>query len=181
MSKPKPFTACSSSSSPVTVTEKNGGERETAGGPRSRPKLSTFRAAPRRHVALLPSASEASSCSGLVTAWSLLLLPLQAREGPPPPAATPLESGTAQARSKVRLARACRMPSRAYIKRLSMLLQSNSGCFDRRGGNGCERERGGVPMKMHLVTRRHQWRASHSAVSRPLPAFSLHCLPPEYI
>ena len=57
-------------------------------------------------------------------------------------------------------ARACRMPSRAYIKRLSMLLQSDSGCFDRRGGNGCERERGGVPMKMHLVTPRHQWRAS---------------------
>nr|CAN73528.1 hypothetical protein VITISV_035795 [Vitis vinifera] len=32
---------------------------------------------------------EACSC-GL--AWSLLLLPLQAREGPPPPAATPPES-----------------------------------------------------------------------------------------
>ena len=46
MSKPKPFITCSSSSSPVTVTEKNGGEREIAGGPRSRPRLSTFRAAP---------------------------------------------------------------------------------------------------------------------------------------
>ena len=67
---------------------------------------------------------EARSC-GL--AWSLLLLPLQAREGPPPPAATPPESGAAQARSKVRLARACRMPSRAYVKRLSMLPQLGSG------------------------------------------------------
>ena len=127
MSKPKPFITCSSSSSPVTVTKKNGGERETAGGPRSRPRLSTFRVTPRRHVALLPLASEASSSSSLVTAWSLLLLPLQAREGLPPPAATSPESGTTQARSKVRLARACRMPSRAYVKRLSMLPQSDSG------------------------------------------------------
>ena len=32
---------------------------------------------------------------------------------------------------------ACRMPSHAYIKRLSMLPQLDSGCLDRRGGNGC--------------------------------------------
>ena len=99
----------------ATATEKNGGERERPrGGPRSRPRLSTFRAAPRRHVALLPPASEASSCSSLVTAWNLLLLPSQAREGLPLPAATPPESGTAQARSKVCLARACRVPFRAF-------------------------------------------------------------------
>ena len=93
--------------------------------------------APRRRVALFPPASNSSSCNGLVTVWSLLLQPLQAREGLPLPTATPPELGTTQARSKVRLVSACRMPSRAYIKRLSMLPQSDSGCLDRRGGNGC--------------------------------------------
>ena len=42
--------------------------------------------APRRRVALLPPPSNTSSWNGLVTVWSLLLQPLQAREGLPLPA-----------------------------------------------------------------------------------------------
>lgn len=75
----------------------------------------------------LSPASKTSSCGDLVTAWDPLPQPLHAREGLPPPAATPPDSSMTQARSKVRLARASRMPFGAYIKRLSVLSQSDSG------------------------------------------------------